>query len=218
MTLPTVVNNARNKQLEAGLKRSYSLIAQALDKYHAETGERITSENVPPLQLKSMIMKYFKIAQDCGMGYVYQGQEGGDACIEYSSSDSSKNSKVYTNYYGTTTIVLSYFDDGQFVLDDGSLILINNDDANPTHLLISVDVNGYKKNPNRLGHDLFMFEIDDKGKLLPMGVTGTFLRHYYGPKFKCLPREEIGKTSGWAGGACTHEALIDKNYFKSLPR
>lgn len=44
MTLPAVINNSRNKQLEAGLKRSYSVISQALDMYQAETGERITSQ------------------------------------------------------------------------------------------------------------------------------------------------------------------------------
>ncbi|PWL77324.1 hypothetical protein DBY21_05240, partial [Candidatus Gastranaerophilales bacterium] len=39
MTLPAVINNSRNKQLEAGLKRSYSVLGQALNMYQAETGE-----------------------------------------------------------------------------------------------------------------------------------------------------------------------------------
>ena len=37
MTLPSVINNSRNKQLEAGLKKAYSVIGQALDMYQAET-------------------------------------------------------------------------------------------------------------------------------------------------------------------------------------
>lgn len=47
MTLPAVINNSRNKQLEAGLKRSYSVISQALDMYQAETGERINTGRLP---------------------------------------------------------------------------------------------------------------------------------------------------------------------------
>ena len=31
MTLPTLINNNRNKALETGLKRSYSVLSQALD-------------------------------------------------------------------------------------------------------------------------------------------------------------------------------------------
>lgn len=46
MTLPSVINNSRNKQLEAGLKKAYSVIGQALDMYQAETGERITQDTV----------------------------------------------------------------------------------------------------------------------------------------------------------------------------
>ena len=41
ITLPAVINNSRNKQLEAGLKRAYSVTSQALDMYQAETGEDI---------------------------------------------------------------------------------------------------------------------------------------------------------------------------------
>lgn len=41
MTLPTVINNSRNKQLEAGLKRSYSVIAQALDNTKQKPGSEL---------------------------------------------------------------------------------------------------------------------------------------------------------------------------------
>lgn len=45
MTLPALVQNNRNKELQTGLKRSYSVLSQALDMYQAENGERITSKN-----------------------------------------------------------------------------------------------------------------------------------------------------------------------------
>lgn len=65
MTLPSVINNSRNKQLEAGLKKAYSVIGQALDMYQAETGERITQDTV---SVKKLLIKYIKTARDCGYG------------------------------------------------------------------------------------------------------------------------------------------------------
>lgn len=68
ITLPTVINNSRNKQLEAALKRSYSVISQALDMYQAETGERYTQKNAEKHTLKPILMKYLKTVEDCGFG------------------------------------------------------------------------------------------------------------------------------------------------------
>ena len=40
-------------------------------------------------------------------------------------------------------------------------------------VIVSVDVNGYGKKPNRLGKDLFMFELSDDGDFVPMGDANT---------------------------------------------
>ena len=40
LTLPALIQNNRNKELQTGLKKAYSVISQALDMYQAETGER----------------------------------------------------------------------------------------------------------------------------------------------------------------------------------
>ena len=57
---------------------------------------------------------------------------------------------------------------------DGSLVLIeNNHYVDVENLYISVDVNGYNKKPNRLGQDLFMFQLDKNGHVLPMGTKAT---------------------------------------------
>ena len=216
MTLPTVMNNARNKQLEAGLKRSYSLIAQALDRYQAETGERIASGNVASLKLKPMFIKYFEVAQDCGWGLVteYTNTKG---CVNNYSGVDAQNSKKYRTYSGQADINLGYFDDGQFVLKDGSLIMLENPKAPDNSIIyaplyISVDVNGFNKNPNRLGQDLFMFEIDDKGKLLPMGVRGT--KYYSAGDEYC----SNNSSNNMNGAGCTYKALHEKDFFKNLPK
>lgn len=212
MTLPSVINNSRNKQLEACLKRSYSVISQALDMYQAEIGEKVTSENIGYRNLKPILMKYIQTAQDCDWGYAGSGAAAditNKACIR-NYSNASENDTTYKNYTGTNSINLAYFDDGQFVMNDGSLVLIEN--AKPADLYISIDVNGYNKNPNRLGQDLFMFQIDKKGALLPMGVEGS--TYYSKTSNYC----SLTSTDLLNGAGCTYKALTDKDYFKNLPK
>lgn len=217
MTLPAVINNSRNKQLEAGLKRSYSLIGQALDMHQAQSGERATAENINRLKLKPLLMKYLQVIEDCGFG----SGDSNSACIPNTNNGNFTGDpnrvRKYKTYNGQKDINISLFDDGQFVLNDGSLILLENYRSTSSvgisfFLYISVDVNGYNKNPNRLGHDLFMFQIDDNGTLLPMGAPGT---SYYSKTDQYC---SLTSTSDLNGAGCTYNALNDKDYFKNLPK
>ena len=206
MTLPTVINNKRNKELETAFKRSYTVISQALNMYQAETGERLTSEDLGVRELKPILMKYMNVLADCGYGAYQQSK----SCIPNYGTSDDRNSDVYKNFMGNNVFNINYFDDGQFVLNDGSLILLEN--ATSPRLYISVDVNGYLKNPNRLGHDLFMFQIDNKGNLLPMGAEGT--AYYSANDAYCSPIS----TSNMNGAGCTIKALSERDYFKNLPK
>lgn len=212
MTLSTVINNSRNKQLEVGLKRSYSVIAQAFEMYQAENGERITPQNTGLHELKPILMKYLKIVEDCGFGT----SDTNDACIPNIDSGNFQGDKgsarAYKTFNGDAKIKISFFDDGQFVTNDGALILIENNTPNFNQMFISVDVNGYNKNPNRLGQDLFMFQIDKTGKLLPMGVKGS--KYYSETEEYC----SVSSSSNLNGAGCTYNALTDKDYFKNLPK
>ena len=98
------------------------------------------------------------------------------------------------------------FDDDQFVLTDGSIIRIENIGIS---LYVSTDVNGYKNGPNRLEQDLFMFQIDDSGKLLPMWASGTV---YKNDEF-CSKTSTDKKN----GVGCNYKALSDPSFWKSLP-
>ena len=73
-----------------------------------------------------------------------------------------------------------------------------------------MDVNGYIKGPNRLGKDLFMFQIDKDGKLLPMGAKGT---NYYSYSDEYCSNTGTG---GMNGAGCTVKALSDSKYFLSF--
>lgn len=205
MTLPTLITQNQNKALEAAFKKNYSIIQQALDMYQAQHGERITS-NAAGHTFKNEILPYFNVLRDCGLG---QNSKG---CVPYfgdGNLDDERNSTKYMTYNKQRLKKMTLFDDGQFVLLDGSLIMIEN--VSPGTLYITIDVNGYNKNPNRWGHDLFTFQLDEKGNLLPMGAEGT---SYNNETVHC----SINSNDQYNGIGCTLKAFVEKDYFKNLPR
>lgn len=207
MTLPALITRNQNKAIEAALKKNYSVILQAFEMYQAEHGERLNAGMVatggyPSTGLKAQIMPYFKIIADCG---TYSNTH--PACIPY-NNDNPKN--PYSTYDGKQKIGLSLFDDGQFVLTDGSLILIENMNGS-TNVYITVDVNGRNKRPNRWGHDLFTFQLTDDGRIIPAGTPQST---YSVKSTYCSPTPAHARN----GIGCTYYALNDKDYFNNLPR
>ena len=103
MTLPVLITSNKNKQLETGLKRSYSLIQQALEMYQAETGERITQDTV---SVKKLLIKYIKTARDCGNGSENSEAELEKVCIPnyVNTGSTEKNSTKYKTFNGKTFI------------------------------------------------------------------------------------------------------------------
>ncbi len=203
LTIPTIVQNQQNKVLQSQLKRSYSLLNQAFKLYQVDNGIPVMINNISARRLKAAIMPYFKIAVDCGFGYDETGNE--TACVKNNSYQTgTTNSETYRNVNDTSPIDMQFFDDGQFILNDGTLILIENNDLD----FISVDINGLHKKPNRLGVDLFMFEVRNNGILMPMGAEDT----YFDEETFCSETS----TSDMNGAGCTHKALYDKDYFKNL--
>lgn len=213
MTLPTLINNSRNKELKTGLLKSYSILNQALDMYQAETGERLKPGDAANWEEMRdiFILKYFKIIKNCGRGYL------NGSCVLNNGWGQEGNSETYKTLTGNT-ISLHEFDDGQYVLPDGTLMLLEysistaSGDLCVSEFYISFDVNGFNKRPNKLGVDLFTFQIDRKGKLLPMGAEGT--------TFYSANDDYCSKSSGnnLNGIGCTYKALTDKDYFKNLPK
>ena len=73
-------------------------------------------------------------------------------------------------------------------------------------LIIVIDVNGWQNRPNKLGHDMFAFELTAKGKLAPMGTEDTV----YTEDVAC----SLTSSAPTNGYGCTSKALYDKDYFK----
>ena len=158
ITVPTLIANSKDEEIKSLLKKNHSVIEQALRFYYLDNGIVPRGNDFEARTFKEVFKKHFIILKDYGWSNYY---------------NSSNHYNDYKNYNGTNTLYHYLFDDGQFVLNDGSFIMIENPSSSSNKVFITVDVNGYAKKPNRLGKDLFMFQIDNQGKLLPMGSEGT---------------------------------------------
>ena len=205
MTLPALINKTHGAQNRTALQKSYSILQQALQSLNADQGFIAKRDTYANRTFANYYKQYFKIAKDCSLY----------SCIT-TSTDENNNANVINAYqtYSRNRKVRSYFfDDGQFILTDGMMLLIedNTIGSGVGAMFISVDINGYEKNPNAWGHDLFTFQImNDSGKLLPMGAEGT--------TFTDMSQYCSAASSNAQNGiACTYKALTDKDYFNNLP-
>ena len=200
MTLPSLINTTQKKELETAFKKQYSVLQQAVLMIKTEDNLDFEYSNYAGL-LKNRLAQQYKSAQDCGE-------------INHNSGCILNEEDGAFTYYKTLNgnpLSRSFFDDGGFITPDGTLILIEQgSQAKVIGYLVSVDVNGFKKRPNKMGYDLFMFQITKDGKILPMGAEGTYLG--FDPKGYC----DINSTESQNGFTCAYYAMTDTNYFRNL--
>ena len=191
MTLPSVINNSRNKQLEAAFKRNYSVLSQALDRYFADYGERyIPSSNDELIKLKQILMKYTNVVNKCEK--LLSNTNNGCLPESYTYYDFGNRAWFSSQ---ASRVSLS------FVLNDGSLWRASEN-------LILIDTNGINKKPNRLGYDMFYFCISDKnGKLIPNS------HQYTVDHSETCSYDSTGFSNG---NSCAMRAITEKDYFKNL--
>ncbi len=202
MTLPSLVNNAKNKELEAAFKKQYSLLTQALNfmilNDICTTTECMMESNY---QIVDKFSRFYKSVKICELG------TDDENCFPRAQTDYK-----YKNYTKTAYLNSSAFDDGQFYTIDGALIAFERRSSDQ-NIIISIDVNGRNKGPNLLGHDLFAFAVQNKGSvgvIVPMGADNTL---YEQEDFCSLENT----TSAYNGMGCTVKALYEKDFFKDLP-
>ncbi|MCD8024175.1 MAG: type II secretion system GspH family protein, partial [Candidatus Gastranaerophilales bacterium] len=194
MTIPGVLNHTKETQLRTGLKKAQSVLSEALELMMYDTGILPNQENYSTYEFLITLKTYLSGLKDCGK----------DSC--------NPSSNGYRTYNNSSVVDSTPFDDGQMVISDGMIYYVENYTLSPTGtILLTVDVNGYTK-PNRWGHDLFTFEIENKtGRLLPMGAPDTT---YYGKETVYCSNTSSNARNG---AGCTYKAITEKDYFKKLP-
>ena len=209
MTMPSLVQNYQKKALETGLKKSYSVLSQAVQRMIEEDGEipsraSVGSTNDNWMAFEKSLSQHLKIVKYCSNSFSGMSVK----CISGDSFDSWFGS-TYKSYNKKTLGTAGWwFDDGMYVLADGSFLFLDVSVSND--VLLNIDINGSKA-PNALGHDVFLFAIDhETGKLRP-----------YGGETKDDTTQKLcdkNSNDGNNGLGCTAKAFENMDeYFKNLP-
>lgn len=207
LTLPTLIDNYKAKVLEAQFKKGYSTLSQAIMQMYYTTGVEIIPENFGQYALSEHLKNYYHIIKDCGM--VNVNTKG---CIQLSKNeDGDWYMDLYKSYTGGS-IYFGYIDDGVLITNEGIVLLFEQGTQakNTGRYLVGIDINGFKKGPNRFGHDVFVFEVEPSGNLIPLGNEKA---KWWGKGSPCN-----NSNSDMNGYGCSNKALSDPNYFKNLPK
>lgn len=203
MTLPSLINRAHGKKLEAQFKKGYSLLMQVMELMTYGEGQTITPQAYAVHKFAPAFNLYLVAAKACPE----------TNCLVERNSEKDENGNLtgygfgeYKTFNRKATVSGDLMDNGQFMLKNGMTIFIENEGS----VYISIDINGTSQGPNLWGHDLFTFQLTNDGKLLPMGANGT--------NWTASTDCSIQNTSKRNGISCTYRAMTDKNYFKNLPR
>ena len=198
ITIPGLITTYRAHQLRAKFLKAYSTIQQAFKQMEADdvSSDPTDYGSNDGTRFYEVMARYLKPAQLCfRSNLVYP-------CYNYSNPQIP-----YKNLNGTNTIPYNYFDDGQIVLLDGTLLLFESA-TTAMGTLFFADLNGSDKLPNRLGYDVFVFQLIDE-EIKTMGDKGTIyndLNNY------C----NFSRNSNFNGIGCAQKAKENADYFKTL--
>lgn len=171
MTLPSLIQDHREKETVAKLKKTYSILNQALASAINDTGTTVDqwdleggdSPNGSQVLVDNYFKPYFKIADDCSKLKSCIGSQkykylNGTEHISYKEQDRYKHLLLADG-----TLVIFHVSSG-FVRCGTDAINVYSSCAD-----IFVDTNGYYKGPNQFGKDFFTFEVK-KNKIIPSGT------------------------------------------------
>ena len=194
MTIPNLIANNKAKKLRSQYLKSYSTVQQVFKLMEADdvsTDPNSYNRNEGNMFYKTF-KKYLVGATDC--------------YLKTSSPCYNFHSEKYKNLNGTAAVWKYYFDDGQIVLQDGTLLLFEQPSGvGALYIWIFVDLNGVSEPPNRLGYDLFLFYFAD-GELKAMGDKGT---PYTNDTVYC----SLSNATSLNGASCAHRAKTESDYF-----
>ncbi|MBQ8459206.1 type II secretion system protein [bacterium] len=147
ITIPNLIKNYQKSQIELSLKRSYSIMTQALKMSIAENGD-IDGWKLPQNDtadechdfVKTYIFPYMKVINDCG---VEQGCFGNPEYL--------MNGSIAENINDTKGKTIKFT-----TIDGINIAVYTSGTSNTIHIYF--DVNGNKK-PNTRGKDIFEFII-----------------------------------------------------------
>lgn len=198
MTIPSLIQANKAHRLRSQFLKSYSTLQQAF-RQMIDDEVSIDPKTYNNNTFYKTLKNYFKIAIDCGNYQSNSEIKNRKGCY-----NKKNDNKKYRTLNNKTDACTEDLDDGQFVLMDGTSLLLEN--ASTSLIMVSVDLNGFNNPPNRWGYDLFSFQLLD-GEIKAMGEPKT---RYTSLETYC----NLKSTNIRNGIACASLAKNNSDYFK----
>lgn len=164
LTIPTTINNVNKTETVTRLKKAYSTLVQTVNRSTIDNGHMTiwdmgsTGDGQAADDFnKKYLIPYLNLGRNCGT--LTAGSCDFKFSYLNSSTEQSLNSKWARFYLGDGTFIATY------TQNSGSTV----------RLQMCVDINGQKK-PNKMGRDVFLFNLTVKessiteGKITPDGI------------------------------------------------
>jgi len=184
LTIPNLMHNYKMKEFEALYKKGYKGLYDLNQKFKQDTN--------------------FNIGEYAKENLVGTKNSSGTRAVgSYMLNFLKGTSSTATNYRYIKTLSGSEVY-GVWLDDAGNGIVLNNQvyffEYNGAICpIITVDFNGYKKGPNKLGYDIFSFYFLENGKILPFGAN--------------IDLGKIGTSAAQASTYCSYASDSDRNGF-----
>ena len=151
MTMPVLITNIRNTELQSRFKKTTAELQNALQKVQFDEGQTIYGNYTGP-SISKILVKQFKEPAIRNDQYeiLFQSKLKGRDLIYKNYDNSDFNTRL--------------IDDGTIIVNDNFFIFVNNNDNSKTNYQLYIDTNGYKK-PNKEGYDLFKFCLKPNDRL-----------------------------------------------------
>ena len=201
ITIPGLMTTYKAHQLRSQFLKSYSVIQQVFKQMEADDIS-MDPTTFNGGKMYDVFKNYLTGVTECGTSQNSSNKKF-KPCYDYTDT-----SLYYKNLNGAA-VPARFFDDGQLVLPDGSLVMFENPNTSGTfYVWVQVDLNGFNNPPNRWGYDLFTFEFME-GELRTMGDAGT---NFSNQNTYCNP----ASSHSYNGIACASKAKTNTTYFKDV--
>jgi prepilin-type N-terminal cleavage/methylation domain-containing protein len=163
IVIPGIIADTRQAELKTAWKKAYSDLSQATKRIMMDNGGTMTDCTTVTHGCYFLYKQYLSYNKDCGA----------DAGCFWTNTNPKFNYKQLNGdiigISGSTSI--SWFDDGQLILNNGMFLIIENYTGNLLGPFLWIDVNGYQKGPNIIGKDVFGVKVYNNG-IKPFGSQG----------------------------------------------
>ena len=149
MTIPTIVIQYPKKQTAALLKKSYTILTQAIKLSEIDNGNKAYWNY--SLGGKDFFNSYLQNFITINQASIKEAK------LNYYLLNGNKCDETYCT--NSSYIV---------AMNDGTNIIVSNYQSFNNGKVVSIDINGFKK-PNKIGKDYFIFAIHPESGIIPFG-------------------------------------------------